>query len=654
MHLRQTILTVIIALTGVQAAAAAVGQTSVARWKDNKTAAMSLIFDDSYTNHATIAIPALGERGLVGSFFINPGNYSYKACLRVWEQVGPAYGHEYDNHTMHHAGATDSAMADYEIGECARTIWALRPPGATKMQAFASGGGTTWNVSPAPFLVRYYCFNRFSSATIRTAAGDNAVTMTSYMHTAINTSGWQQLAFHSIDQGGLGSDYSIDSTQFITFIDSLYMFRSQLWVGGFVSVYQYQNERNSAQVSVLEATNSLVRLNLTSSQDSALYKEPLTLISEVPTAWDLCLVTQAGASRVYQADTAHKVMFTAIPKYGEIRLVGEPSPYITTPPVNKAVFRQERVVFSVQAMGRGISAYQWQKNGTTLTGAQAESLVVPHADRADSGALYRCIVTSSLGSDTSTAARLDVKAWTLLPGLVWEAQSALFTYPYTILSGKYLYCDWPSKTPAAGGQALYFFHLDQPGDYVVMGKAHAFATISRTLYVNIDAEPADTSMAWDLPIASGFQWRTASWRGTGTVDTNQFAPKVFSLTAGDHYLVLRSRDEKVKFDTLGVYAYPVAVHDQWSAENVTACCRYEASSGSFIYRLPGSGHAGPVPVLLSVYNAEGREITCLVNAGQVPGEYRIAWQSSNLASGIYVYKFVVGNTTRTEKLVISK
>ena len=62
-------------------------------------------------------------------------------------------------------------------------------------------------------------------------------------------------------------------------------------------------------------------------------------------------------------------------------------------------------------------------------------------------------------------------------------------------------------------------------------------------------------MICDFALTSGFQWRTASWRGTGTEENNEFVPKVFYLDAGKHRLVIRGKDSKVKIDSLMPVSY---------------------------------------------------------------------------------------------------
>ena len=64
--------------------------------------------------------------------------------------------------------------------------------------------------------------------------------------------------------------------------------------------------------------------------------------------------------------------------------------------------------FKVQAIGDPAFSYQWQKNGTNITGATDSEYTTPPTTLADSGNTYRVIVTNSSGSDTSNNAVLSV------------------------------------------------------------------------------------------------------------------------------------------------------------------------------------------------------------------------------------------------------
>jgi hypothetical protein len=65
---------------------------------------------------------------------------------------------------------------------------------------------------------------------------------------------------------------------------------------------------------------------------------------------------------------------------------------------------------------------------------------------------------------------------------------------------------------------------------------------SDSFFVNIDNDPNNT-MVWDIPITKGFETRTLSWRGSD-------GAKTFSLSEGEHKLVLRGREAYTKIDKI--------------------------------------------------------------------------------------------------------
>ena len=78
----------------VSPAQAGVGDTTVAVWKHGARGAFTMSFDDSMETHARVAMPALIQRGLVGTWFVNPGLDRHRKHARVWEIDGPRNGQE--------------------------------------------------------------------------------------------------------------------------------------------------------------------------------------------------------------------------------------------------------------------------------------------------------------------------------------------------------------------------------------------------------------------------------------------------------------------------------------------------------------------------------------------------------------------------------
>ncbi len=68
----------------------------------------------------------------------------------------------------------------------------------------------------------------------------------------------------------------------------------------------------------------------------------------------------------------------------------------------------QTATFSVTATGTAPLSYQWQKNGTAISGATSSSYTTPAETTSDNGALFTVVVTNSVGSVTSNAATLTV------------------------------------------------------------------------------------------------------------------------------------------------------------------------------------------------------------------------------------------------------
>ncbi|HEV1994173.1 MAG TPA: hypothetical protein VGR03_07575, partial [Candidatus Acidoferrum sp.] len=88
------------------------------------------------------------------------------------------------------------------------------------------------------------------------------------------------------------------------------------------------------------------------------------------------------------------------------------APTITTQPANQTVTAGQTAMFSVVAAGTAPLTYQWQKNGSVIPGATAASYTTPVTTTADSGELFRVVVSNSAGNVTSNSAMLTVNPGT--------------------------------------------------------------------------------------------------------------------------------------------------------------------------------------------------------------------------------------------------
>jgi len=86
------------------------------------------------------------------------------------------------------------------------------------------------------------------------------------------------------------------------------------------------------------------------------------------------------------------------------------APAISTAPGPQSVTVGQTATFSVVATGTAPLSYQWQMNGTAITGATASTYTTAVTTLADNGATFRVTVSNAVGTITSAAATLSVSA----------------------------------------------------------------------------------------------------------------------------------------------------------------------------------------------------------------------------------------------------
>jgi hypothetical protein len=88
---------------------------------------------------------------------------------------------------------------------------------------------------------------------------------------------------------------------------------------------------------------------------------------------------------------------------------GKPvAPAITAEPANQTVTAGQTATFNVTATGTAPLSYQWQLNAADIPGATAASYTTPVTTTANSGEMFRVVVSNSAGNVTSNSATLTV------------------------------------------------------------------------------------------------------------------------------------------------------------------------------------------------------------------------------------------------------
>jgi len=205
---------------------------------------------------------------------------------------------------------------------------------------------------------------------------------------------------------------------------------------------------------------------------------------------------------------------------------------------------------SVTANGHTITKVQFFK-GTTLL---AEDTATPYTFTwsgvsAGSYALSAKVVYDSGSAVSSPTVNVTVTTATG-SSLSFASTSGTITSPFVANNG--LVYQTTSTAVTTGGRAAYSFTLPSSGNYIISAMTIAPNSGANSFYVNIDAEPTDPTMIWDVPITATLTSSTVSWRGTGTDTSDQFVPKVFALSAGTHQLIIRGREANTQLGTITI------------------------------------------------------------------------------------------------------
>ena len=106
-------------------------------------------------------------------------------------------------------------------------------------------------------------------------------------------------------------------------------------------------------------------------------------------------------------------------------------------------------------------------------------------------------------------------------------------------------------------------------------------------------------------------------------------------------------------DNNGSYKYSSVVNVEVSApENFELSQNYPNPfnpTTNISYQIPKAGF-----VSLKVYNIIGNEIATLVNQEKPAGDYKVQFDTHNLASGTYFYKLTAGGVSLYKKMIVIK
>ena len=132
-----------------------------------------------------------------------------------------------------------------------------------------------------------------------------------------------------------------------------------------------------------------------SGANSSTYTTPATTLDDNGTTF-VCVVTNDQGN--IASDTATLTVEAPVP------------PAITTQPLSQTVTEGQTATFSIVAEGTEPLSYQWQKDGTAISGANSSTYTTPATTLDDNGTTFVCVVTNDQGNIASDTATLTVEA----------------------------------------------------------------------------------------------------------------------------------------------------------------------------------------------------------------------------------------------------
>jgi hypothetical protein len=165
--------------------------------------------------------------------------------------------------------------------------------------------------------------------------------------------------------------------------------------------------------------------------------------------------------------------------------------------------------------------------------------------------LAGALAVPALAQDANANAATDVQS----PGQFLPASAAVLTAPLVFTNG-YIFLPGDQAELAEGGKAVFNFTVTNAGNYVVETLVNADDESTNSFFVNIDAQPVDPDMIWDIQLTTGFEKRLVNWRGNGDSSTDEFTPKIFKLEPGAHTVVIIGREPGVLLKSVAIRPAP--------------------------------------------------------------------------------------------------
>ena len=329
-------------------------KVSVTRWPQDRTAAISLTFDDGIDTDLDHAGPILKKHRLNGTFFVATGMGPWDKRKAEWKQLA-ADGNELGNHTVHHPCLLPEItphsqdytpqMMEAEIKDAAHEI--QQATGSQRGLTFAypcgnmSFGKPEDQVRNAALYSQFIAENSFGARAyeggspqgpedvnvlavtdLGFTAEKDFPTLLEMARPALQAHNWGVYCFH-----GVGGDWLAISPETLDELAGYYERHSEIWTATFGDVLRYIQESKAAGIRVTQSDAAALMIKMTWPMDQKIYDVPLTLKVVVPQTWND--VSATGDGKVLNAKITDRTKGTVIlvdvaAGTREVRISGRP------------------------------------------------------------------------------------------------------------------------------------------------------------------------------------------------------------------------------------------------------------------------------------------------------------------------------------------
>ena len=313
-------LSLIAGWAGVAAGQNASPKVSMTRWPQDRTAAISLTFDDGINTDLDHGGPILKKHHLHGTFFVTTAMGPWEKRKQEWIALAQD-GNEIANHTVHHPCLLPQitphsqdytpAMMEAEIRDAANEIAQTTNSHRGSTFAYPCGnmsfGKPEDEVRNAALYTRYVSEHAFAARGVGLGPespeelnvldvpdlGPTAdkvfADLLKLAEPAFANHNWGVYCFH-----GVGGDWLSVTSETLDQLSAYLEQHPEYWVATFGDVIRYIQERKAAYIEITQSKPDSVTIALGWPMDKQIYDVPLTLKVEVAAQWDAAQVRGDG------------------------------------------------------------------------------------------------------------------------------------------------------------------------------------------------------------------------------------------------------------------------------------------------------------------------------------------------------------------------